>query len=52
MSVWRYPLVRWGMKAYGAFPIERGNGDLLGGQVLPQARDAANCLEPVLSSCR
>ncbi len=26
-ELWRYPLVRWGMDAYGAFPIERGNGD-------------------------
>jgi len=26
-ELWRYPLVRWGMNAYGAFPIERGNGD-------------------------
>ena len=27
VELWRYPLVRWGMEAYGAFPIERGNGD-------------------------
>jgi 1-acyl-sn-glycerol-3-phosphate acyltransferase len=27
-ELWRYPLVRWGMEAYGAFPVERGNGDL------------------------
>jgi 1-acyl-sn-glycerol-3-phosphate acyltransferase len=26
-ELWRYPLVRWGMDAFGAFPIERGNGD-------------------------
>ena len=26
-ELWRYPLVGWGMDAYGAFPIERGNGD-------------------------
>ena len=26
-ELWRYPFVRWGMEAYGAFPIERGNGD-------------------------
>lgn len=26
-ELWRYPLVRWGMEAYGAFPIERGTGD-------------------------
>jgi len=26
-ELWRYPLVRWGMDAYGAFPIDRGNGD-------------------------
>jgi 1-acyl-sn-glycerol-3-phosphate acyltransferase len=25
--LWRYPLVRWGMDAFGAFPIERGSGD-------------------------
>jgi 1-acyl-sn-glycerol-3-phosphate acyltransferase len=27
VELWRYPLVRWGLEAYGAFPIERGNGD-------------------------
>jgi 1-acyl-sn-glycerol-3-phosphate acyltransferase len=26
-ELWRYPLVRWGMEAYGAFPVARGNGD-------------------------
>jgi 1-acyl-sn-glycerol-3-phosphate acyltransferase len=26
-ELWRYLFVRWGMEAYGAFPIERGNGD-------------------------
>lgn len=26
-ELWRYPLVRWGMEAYGAFPVERGTGD-------------------------
>jgi len=26
-ELWRYPFVRWGMDAFGAFPIERGNGD-------------------------
>src|SRR5215471_17878940 len=26
-ELWRYPLVRWGMEAYGAIPVERGNGD-------------------------
>ena len=26
-ELWRYPLVRWGMEAYGTFPVERGNGD-------------------------
>ena len=26
-ELWRYPLVRWGMDAFGAFPIERGTGD-------------------------
>jgi len=28
VELWRYPLVRWGMEACGAFPIERGNGDM------------------------
>jgi len=26
-ELWRYPLVRWAMEAYGTFPVERGNGD-------------------------
>lgn len=26
-ELWRYPLVRSGMDAFGAFPVERGNGD-------------------------
>src|SRR5580765_6146778 len=26
-ELWRNPLVRWGMEAYGTFPVERGNGD-------------------------
>lgn len=26
-ELWRWPLVRWGMEAYGTFPVERGNGD-------------------------
>jgi len=26
-ELWRYPLVRSGMDAAGAFPVERGNGD-------------------------
>lgn len=26
-ELWRYPLVRWGMEAYGTFPVERGSGD-------------------------
>ena len=26
-ELWRYPFVRWGMEAYGTFPVERGNGD-------------------------
>src|SRR5205085_704959 len=26
-ELWRYPIVRWAMEAYGAFPVERGNGD-------------------------
>ncbi len=26
-ELWRFPLIRWGMEAYGTFPVERGNGD-------------------------
>ena len=26
-ELWRYPLVRWAMEAYGTFPVERGDGD-------------------------
>jgi 1-acyl-sn-glycerol-3-phosphate acyltransferase len=26
-ELWNYPLVRWGMEAYGTFPVERGSGD-------------------------
>ena len=26
-ELWRNPLVRWGMEAYGTFPVERGDGD-------------------------
>lgn len=26
-ELWRYPLVRRAMEAYGTFPVERGNGD-------------------------
>jgi 1-acyl-sn-glycerol-3-phosphate acyltransferase len=26
-ELWRYPLVRWAMEAYGTFPVERGGGD-------------------------
>ena len=26
-ELWRNPIVRWGMEAYGTFPVERGSGD-------------------------
>ena len=26
-ELWRIPGVRWGMEAYGTFPVERGSGD-------------------------
>lgn len=26
-ELWRYPVVRWVMDAYGTFPVERGSGD-------------------------
>lgn len=26
-ELWRYPVVRWAMDAYGTFPVERGDGD-------------------------
>jgi 1-acyl-sn-glycerol-3-phosphate acyltransferase len=26
-ELWRYPVVRWAMEAYGTFPVERGSGD-------------------------
>ena len=26
-ELWRYPVIRWAMDAYGTFPVERGNGD-------------------------
>ena len=26
-ELWRYPVVRWAMEAYGTFPVERGQGD-------------------------
>jgi len=26
-ELWRYPMIRWVMNAYGTFPVERGSGD-------------------------
>ena len=26
-ELWRNPIIRWGMEAYGTFPVERGGGD-------------------------
>lgn len=26
-ELWRYPVVRWAMDAYGTFPVDRGTGD-------------------------
>lgn len=26
-ELWRYPVIRWAMEAYGTFPVERGDGD-------------------------
>ena len=39
-ELWRYPVVRWAMEAYGTFPVERGRGDTIamgrGGELLDQ----------------